>query len=62
MTNTTTTTSVATLKKLNKECLKIDLNKVEYKVGLDPYRKSGELPSHLVCDAFILHWTYVTQI
>ena len=29
---------------------------------LDPYRKSGELPSHLVCDAFILHWTYVTQI
>ena len=32
------------------------------KMTMDPYRKSGKLPSHLVCDAFILHWTYVTQI
>jgi hypothetical protein len=35
MTNTTTTTGVATLKKLQKECLTIDLSKVEYKRGYD---------------------------
>lgn len=33
MTNTTTTTGITTLKKLQKECLKIDLSKVEYKRG-----------------------------
>ena len=30
--------------------------------GLDPYRKSGELPSHLACHTFILHRADVAQI
>ena len=29
---------------------------------LDPYRKSGELPPHLACHAFILHRADVAQI
>ena len=36
MTNTTTTTGVATLKKLQKECLTIDLTQLRYKKGYTP--------------------------
>ena len=56
MTNTTTKTGVATLKQLNKECLKIDLTEVRNKKGWEdktiyintdeygenPYIKFGE--------------------
>ena len=35
---TTTTTGVATLKKLQKECLTIDLTKLRFKKGYRPYR------------------------
>jgi len=38
MTNTTTTTGVATLKKLQKECLTIDLTKLRFKKGYRSYR------------------------
>ena len=47
MTNTTTTTGVATLKQLQKECLKIDLTKVEYKVG---YNEGGYTPQKFHTD------------
>jgi len=38
----TTTTGVTTLKKLQKECLKIDLTEVRYKKGFIPYRWNGD--------------------
>jgi hypothetical protein len=39
---TTTTTGVATLKKLQKECLTIDLTQVRYKKGITPHRYRTE--------------------